>query len=461
LPDAAGGTDAEEEDEPDAGELFVRKTEQRNVTAEVDTLDSSKRSLASGADLDAWAQERGLDELRNRFVTGDWGARAAGGAAPPDDDGDLYGDFEDLENGLVVVGSPGDAADDADAKLAAADLRTRKLALKASFDQEHDQRVQPDAAEGEAPRQPVSRPGNEPQEETYFDMRKREMAEQHAETRLEMASVAPRIRAEMEGHSAGIYLRIVLDSVPCELVQHFDPATPLLLGGMLAGEETLGYSHSRLKKHRWHPKPLKTNDPLVFSLGWRRFQSVPVYATAEQGGRRRMLKYTPDHMHCLASFFSPAAAPNTPFIAFQTMSSAVASFRIAASGVVLETDASTRIMKKLKLVGYPYRVFKNTAFLKGMFNSSLEVARFEGASLRTVSGIRGQVKKALRAGSEGDGCVRAAFEDKLLLSDIVFLRAWVAVEVPRLYNPVATLLQPRGDGARDALERGRERCRGQ
>ncbi len=192
----------------------------------------------------------------------------------------------------------------------------------------------------------------------------------------------------------------------------------------------------------------------MFSLGWRRFQSVPVYALADMGGRRRMLKYTPDHMHCLAAFYCPQAAPNTSFAAFQTLSASVASFRIAATGVVLETDASLRIMKKLKLVGYPYRVFKNTAFLKGMFTSAVEVARFEGASVRTVSGIRGQIKKALRAGAEGDGCVRATFEDKLLLSDVVFLRAWVAVEVPRLYNPVSSLLHAHGTGADGAAWQG-------
>jgi hypothetical protein len=32
----------------------------------------------------------------------------------------------------------------------------------------------------------------------------------------------------------------------------------------------------RIKKHRWHKKILKNNDPLIFSVGWRRFQSVHV-----------------------------------------------------------------------------------------------------------------------------------------------------------------------------------------
>ena len=104
---------------------------------------------------------------------------------------------------------------------------------------------------------------------------------------------------------------------------------------------------------------------------------------------------------------------------------------------MLELDKSSAIVKKLKLTGTPFKIFKNTAFIRGMFNSTLECAKFEGASIRTVSGIRGQIKKALRT---PDGAFRATFEDRILMSDLAFVRSWYPVSIPKFYNPVTSLL---------------------
>jgi ribosome biogenesis protein BMS1 len=114
-----------------------------------------------------------------------------------------------------------------------------------------------------------------------------------------------------------------------------------------------------------------------------------------------------------------------------------------------------------------------------MFNSALEVSKFELSKIKTVSGIRGTIKKALRDGTgnnnkknkqnknspddddEDDeivnaknsnknsnlnlkncpnGSFRATFEDKILMSDIVICRLWVPVDIKKFYNPLQTLL---------------------
>ena len=127
----------------------------------------------------------------------------------------------------------------------------------------------------------------------------------------------------------------------------------------------------------------------------------------------------------------------------QSVADVEAKFRIAATGSVMDMDKSTQVVKKLKLTGEPFKIFKKTAFIKGMFTTNLEVSKFEGAAIKTVSGIRGMIKKSVtdreRLGG-GPGAFRATFEDKIVMSDIVFVKTWFAIDIPKFYAPVTNLL---------------------
>jgi len=274
-------------------------------------------------------------------------------------------------------------------------------------------------------------------EDDWYDAQKALIKKQLDINRAEFDQMDEVSRARVEGYKAGTYVKLVLENVPCEFATNFNPRNPIIIGGLTPTEDRFGFVQVRIKRHRWHKKILKTNDPLIFSLGWRRFQTMPIYSISDSRTRNRMLKYTPEHMHCFGTFYGPLIAPNTGFCCVQSLSNSNPGFRVAATGVVLNVDESVEIVKKLKLTGHPYKIFKNTAFIKDMFNSSLEIAKFEGASIRTVSGIRGQIKKAL---SKPEGHFRATFEDKILMSDIVFLRAWYGIRPHRFYNPVTNLL---------------------
>ncbi|KAL8450298.1 hypothetical protein Emag_003321 [Eimeria magna] len=123
----------------------------------------------------------------------------------------------------------------------------------------------------------------------------------------------------MGGFSVGTYVKICVANLPEQWLNSLDPSRPVLVGGISAGEIQCTFMqvffsepgdcllrflvsvfctemhmmlhHStclqlRVRKHRWSPRILKSNDPLLFSAGWRRFQSLPVYATEDRGETR-------------------------------------------------------------------------------------------------------------------------------------------------------------------------------
>lgn len=434
------GLDSESEDGSD-DEFFKIKKSSAHVAKRLQSAkgihpvllseeDSSRHGTADRQFVVAkWLDEGPdclLESIRDRFVTGSWGNKGV-------QEDEEYGDFEDLETGEKFGQSDGvevldDGVDQIDLSGMTDEERRVYYAQKKS-----DRRPGEDNDEGKKDSASKGEPDDE-----YLESLKKEKEARLARNRTEFGEEGERSRIRHEGFRQGLYCRIKIEGVPSQFLSSFDPAMPLVIGGLTPQETNMGLMRCRIKKHRWHKKILKCNDPLVFSVGWRRFQSMPIYSTEDQNGRQRYLKYTPEHMHCYVTFYGPQAPPNTGFLAIQRMAGNLPGFRISATGVVLELNASFPIVKKLKLVGTPSKIYKNTAFITGMFNSDLEVSRFAGASIKTVSGIRGQVKKALREGQPGT--FRASFEDKILLSDIVVCRTWMPVEVKQYYNPVTNHL---------------------
>ncbi|KAL8565002.1 hypothetical protein ACOMHN_003378 [Nucella lapillus] len=437
-----GESDREEEEKEDDDDhdddmdgLFrvLRKVDDsREQKYAADLTDCSRFPVTT---LHDWDAHEVRELIADCFVTGRWDKDEDYSARLEADD-ELYGDFEDLETGEKHSAdaekeksdneSDGEEGEKGEEKTT--DKLEEKKKRKQQFDVAYDQnkhRITDD-------------------DDEFLQNWKRELEEQTKLNRAEFENMSPELREKIEGYRPGLYLRVEVDRVPCEFIQQFHPTTPLVLGGLSNVEENIGYLQTRFKKHRFYKKQLKTKNPLTVSLGWRRFQTLPVFSKTEDNMRQRLLKYTPPHIHCMASFWGPITPQGSGVLAVDA-GDITHKFRISGTGVVLELDKSLEITKKLKLTGTPVKILQKTAYVQGMFTSPLEVAKFEGATIKTVSGVRGIVKKAAhRLARSGhmlpEGTFRATFEDKILLSDLVFLITWYPVEVPQFYNPSTSLL---------------------
>ncbi|KXN84595.1 Ribosome biogenesis protein bms1 [Leucoagaricus sp. SymC.cos] len=357
---SSGNKDANEEEEVD--DLFTIK--HKSEVNEAEVLDISKELFEEGK-LGIWEDEELLESIQGLFITGDDSTAVGENNKDKCNGIDGEDDHEDVSgsNDGEGVEAPEDQAA-TDAKT----LQAKKEALKCEFDEQYDN---PESSKADS-----------------YDTAKDVIASQPALNKAGFEGVDSLV----EGFRPGMYIRIELQDVPCEMVEHFDHHHPMVVGGLLAAEERFG--------HQWFTRPLKMNDPLILSLSWQRFQTVPIYSLDDHSIQMRMLKYTPEHMYYYATIRGPISLPNTCFYTFNPLWAGTPGFRISAMGVVLDIDWSVKIVKKLKVTGVPY------------------VVNFEGANTKTVLGIRGQVKEAL---PKPDSIFRALFEDKVLKSSLIFL----------------------------------------
>jgi acetyltransferase-like isoleucine patch superfamily enzyme len=204
------------------------------------------------------------------------------------------------------------------------------------------------------------------------------------------SSIPEAVRVHMVGHSAGAYVRIELDGVPAEFVTRFRPHLPILVGGLLPKEDGLALLRVRIKKHRWHPRILKTNDPLIFSIGWRRFQSLPLLSTQDDNERHRYLKYSPDHMHCFATIYGQCHIGHDTKIGKNTV---IQRRCVVAGELTIESDVFVSscvcILKNHSTIGQGTFIHECVYLRRGTVPG--EVVSLQGANLRRVRAYPAQV----------------------------------------------------------------------
>ncbi|KAI5289151.1 Glycoside hydrolase 2 (Mannanase, beta-galactosidase), partial [Ascosphaera atra] len=236
-----GSNEDEEEDE------FFKKT-----AVKEEDLDDRMLPEYDYAQLEArWSEQENIEALRKRFASSKISKDGEGsddedsdagsefnGVSGSEDEGD--GEFEDLETGETHKGKDdgGDAEDDEPE--AEVDLEAER-ARNAKKKEELRLRFEEEDREGFANAKGGERDEQEFGEDEWYDAQKAKLQKQLDINRAEFDSLDPISRARAEGFKAGTYARIVLENVPCEFSQNFNPRFPVIVGGLAPTEDRFGF----------------------------------------------------------------------------------------------------------------------------------------------------------------------------------------------------------------------------
>ena len=279
---------------------------------------------------------------------------------------------------------------------------------------------------------------NEEEEEDYNEEEENQMDnEDDGELNDEDGEEVAPIEQEEGKTPAGKYIRLEFDDIPSAFIEKLDPTHPIIVGTLFDNELEVTQQWVKIKKHRFYERAMKSTDPLIVSIGWRRYQTIPIFFNEDRGGRLTFLKYLKDLSTNYVTFYGPASAINVGVTAFQHIKEQLVNFRVSGTGVTIKQLGNGIVYKKLRVKGFPKKgqIHSSTAIITGMFSSAMETSKFSSALVKTVSGIRGVIKSV-----DANGDCRCSFEGKIVESDIVNLNCWVPVEVTKFYSEIKNFL---------------------
>ncbi|GME78475.1 unnamed protein product [Ambrosiozyma monospora] len=281
----------EEEDIEDEGDDFFKKKDETTVSKLGDD-GASKPKLEETSNLqEKWeANGDAIKALKSRFFLSARQRLAEGDE--DNDDEEVFGDFEDLEEAEGEEGENDEDKDgdeeDEEEKDDFADFEAEEMKdeMGLNSDEESDEDEEEDEGQltieeqraRNAKRKEKLKQQFEEEEEvtndndpfnehdTWYEFQKSKMAKQLDINKSELSKLDDKTRTKIEGFRAGSYVKITFDQLPMEFIENFDPHYPIIVGGLLQTEDRFGFLNVRIRRHRWHKKILKTNDPLILSL---------------------------------------------------------------------------------------------------------------------------------------------------------------------------------------------------
>ena len=220
----------------------------------------------------------------------------------------------------------------------------------------------------------------------------------------------------------GEFVTIHLKDVHRSVMDSIDPNVPLVVSSLLIFENKISVMHYAVSKNLNYEPVVKTGEPLLFHVGFRRFSGSALFTEDTKGSTKyKMEKMLHPSRGCIATVYAPITFPHQPVLVWKLDEHGVPC--LAASGSVRTCDPNRIIVKKIVLTGHPMSVEKRKVVVSGMFYHPDDVRYYQKAELITKAGVRGQIREPLGT----KGLFKCVFGDRISNGDTVCLNLYKRV----------------------------------
>jgi len=161
---------------------------------------------------------------------------------------------------------------------------------------------------------------------------------------------------------------------------------------------------------------VKSKDPLLMCVGFRRYVVRPIYSTTTRGGSNNVHKFErflQPGKASVGSVYAPIQFAPAPVTLFKEVEGRLPI--LVGSGSVLNNDPTRILAKRIVLTGHPFKVHKRTATIRYMFHSPEDVHYFKPVELSTKYGRKGHIRDSLGT----HGYMKCMFDTQITQQDTI------------------------------------------
>ncbi|KAJ2384057.1 ribosome biogenesis protein tsr1, partial [Coemansia sp. RSA 2603] len=218
---------------------------------------------------------------------------------------------------------------------------------------------------------------------------------------------------------AGVRVRLVLRDVPRDAL----PARGRLFAvyALHAHEHQMSVVHFTALRSEGYAEPVRSKDPLVVHMGFRRYRVQSVFSQhvrAGANGVHKFERFLRPGVVSVASVYAPIQIGRVPVALYLPDCST-----LVATGTTLDADPARIIAKRIVLTGAPFKIHKRGAVVRYMFFNPEDVMWFKPVQLHTKFGRIGHIAESLGT----HGYMKCIFDGPIKQMDTVCMNLYKRV----------------------------------